>query len=132
MTDLLFVYGSLSSAVDHPQGQRLRREATLVGPAAIQGRLFRLSWYPGLTSSDDPADIVYGEVYRLDTPAASLRWLDEYEGIEPSARSVASSDAYERLVCRVRVADVFLDAWVYLYRGDTSALQRVADGRWRG
>jgi hypothetical protein len=35
----LFVYGSLLSAIGHPMGERLRREATLVGSASVSGRL---------------------------------------------------------------------------------------------
>jgi gamma-glutamylcyclotransferase (GGCT)/AIG2-like uncharacterized protein YtfP len=133
MTDLLFVYGSLVSAVAHPKGERLRREASLLGAATLQARLYRVSWYPGITLSDDAADLVHGEVYRLATPGASLRWLDEYEGIAPGASSVAPTDDYERRVCRVNLdAGREHEAWVYLYQRDTRALERVVDGRWRG
>ncbi len=133
MVDLLFVYGSLVSAVAHPQGERLRREATLLGAATLQARLYRVSWYPGIELSGDAADIVHGELYRLTTPETSLRWLDEYEGIAPGLTSVAPTDDYERRLCRVRLhAGDAHEAWVYLYRGDTRGLERVLDGRWRG
>ena len=41
MNPHLFVYGSLMSAAAHAMGERLRREARLVGEATIQGRLHR-------------------------------------------------------------------------------------------
>jgi gamma-glutamylcyclotransferase (GGCT)/AIG2-like uncharacterized protein YtfP len=133
MTDLLFVYGSLVSAVAHPMGEQLRREAGLLGAAMLQARLYRVSWYPGIALSDDAADIVHGELYRLTSPEPSLRWLDEYEGIAAGATSVAPTDDYERRICRVHVATgAAHDAWVYLYRRETRALERVVDGRWRG
>jgi gamma-glutamylcyclotransferase (GGCT)/AIG2-like uncharacterized protein YtfP len=133
MSDLLFVYGSLVSAIAHPQGERLRREATLLGGATLQARLYRVSWYPGVALSRDPADVVHGELYRLTPPAQALDWLDEYEGIKLGATSVAPNDEYERRVCRVHTADAAAhEAWVYLYRRDTAARERVPDGRWRG
>ncbi len=132
MSDLLFVYGSLVSAAAHPKGERLRREATLQGPAMLQARLYRVSWYPGIALSSDAEDIVHGELYRLTSPEASLRWLDEYEGIAPGALSVAPSDDYERRLCAVRALGETHDAWVYLYRKDMSALERVMTGRWLG
>jgi gamma-glutamylcyclotransferase (GGCT)/AIG2-like uncharacterized protein YtfP len=133
MSELLFVYGSLVSAVAHPKGERLRREAALLGPATLQAQLYRVSWYPGITLSDDPADLVLGELYRLAAPSQSLAWLDEYEGIAPGATSVAPTDDYERRACIVRSQDGQSHrAWVYLYRRETVRLERVMDGRWRG
>lgn len=131
MQDLIFVYGSLLTRAAHPMGDKLRREATLVGAASIQGRLYRVSWYPGVVLSDNPADHVYGEVYRLAEPLASLRWLDEYEGITPGPTGVAESDQYERRIVRVRLeSGEPLDAWMYLYRRPVTDLERVASGHW--
>ena len=131
LLQLLFVYGSLVSRIAHPQGERLRLEATLIGAATLQGRLYRVSWYPGVTLSDDAADVVHGEIYRVS--AATLARLDEYEGVTSGATSVASADEYVRQRCAVRDADGAPDeAWVYLYRRDTRHLAYVDDGRWQG
>lgn len=131
MTDCIFVYGSLLSTIAHPMGERLRREASLVGDAAIPARLFRVSWYPAVTL--DPSGTVHGEVYRLRTPAATLAWLDEYEGIVPGPTGVAESDEYERRVITVRLDDgVAMEAWTYLYRRSTGGMAEVASGRWTG
>lgn len=134
MPDLLFVYGSLLSGIAHPQGERLRREADLLGPARLQGRLFRVSWYPGVTTCDDAADIVHGELYRLRDPSSALRWLDEYEGVTAGATTVASLDDYARSIHRITAAGdgAVYDAWVYVFQQDTNGLVRVTDGRWRG
>ena len=131
MPDLLFVYGSLLARIAHPQGERLRRESTLVGPATLQARLYRVSWYPGVALSGDPRDLVHGEIYRLGQP--TLAWLDEYEGVTAGASSVAPAEEYARRRCQVRDgAGAAHDAWVYLYQRDTVGLAHVASGRWVG
>ena len=108
----LFVYGSLLSAIGHPNSKRLAREARLVGTASMQGQLYAIDWYPGAvepdfdaspdgaasaagtaetTRTDSPApndlhDVIWsgirGEVYLLSDPESSLAWLDAYEGID--------------------------------------------------
>jgi gamma-glutamylcyclotransferase (GGCT)/AIG2-like uncharacterized protein YtfP len=127
MNPHLFVYGSLMSTARHRMGERLRAEARLVGAATIQGRLYRVSWYPGAVECADPEQRVHGEVYALDNPGQALAWLDAYEGV------VAGSDAgeYERVE---RTAQLWtgeeLTAWIYLLRKDVAGFSLVRDGRW--
>ena len=128
MTSYLFVYGSLTSIVGHPMGDRLRQEAQLLGEAAITGRLFRVSWYPAAVDADDPVSLVHGEVYALADPGPTLEWLDTYEGIVAGA----PDSEYARVERPARLASgKTLTAWVYLYRKDVRRLQAVPDGRWR-
>ena len=128
MNPNLFVYGSLMSTARHPMGERLRAEARLIGPATIQGRLYRVSWYPGAVESADPQQRVHGEVYALDDPGRALAWLDAYEGIVPGNEAAGE---YQRMQQPVRLAtNAELAAWVYLYRNDVTAFTSVPDGRW--
>ena len=128
MNPYLFVYGSLLSTAGHPMGARLRRESRLIGEAALPGRLYRISQYPGLVEDPDAQPWVAGEVYELSNPTASLHWLDAYEGIVPGA---AGSDEYERVERLLRlVSGEDLMAWVYLYRKPVTGLQLIASGRW--
>ena len=128
MNPYLFVYGSLLSTAGHPMGARLRRESRLIGEAALPGRLYRISQYPGLVEDPDAQPWVAGEVYELSNPTASLHWLDAYEGIVPGA---AGSDEYERVERLLRlVSGEELMAWVYLYRKPVAGLQLIASGRW--
>lgn len=132
MNPHLFVYGSLVSSVAHPMGERLRRESMLLGPARLQGRLYKVDWYPGVVRSDDAADIVHGEVYRLTAPASSLAWLDEYEGVARGPSSVTARDEYIRLETPVALdGGREILVWTYLYQRDVSRLARVESGRWR-
>jgi gamma-glutamylcyclotransferase (GGCT)/AIG2-like uncharacterized protein YtfP len=133
MSDLLFVYGSLLTRIGHPQGERLRRDASLIGDATLRGRLFRVSWYPGVVRSDTPGDLVHGEVYRLYDPVASLAWLDAYEGIVAGPESVAALDEYVRTICDVRLSDgTEAQAFVYIYQRAVDTLVRLEGGRWIG
>jgi gamma-glutamylcyclotransferase (GGCT)/AIG2-like uncharacterized protein YtfP len=128
MNPYLFVYGTLLSAAGHPMGARLRRESRLVGEASMPGRLYRISQYPGLVEEAAAQPWVAGEVYALNHPAASLTWLDAYEGIVPEAGARNEYERVERLVRLVSGEE--LTAWVYLYRQPVAGLQVIASGRW--
>ncbi len=128
-TDLLFVYGTLLSGIDHPMGRRLRREARLVGPARVRGRLYRVSWYPGVVDGVQ-GEVVHGELYRLADPGGTLLWLDEFEGVTRGASSVTAPREYGRVVRDVTGPDGPVRAWVYLYRGVVVEARREHAGRW--
>lgn len=136
----LFVYGTLMSHTATEKARQLMAEAQSLGPATIVGRLYRISWYPGLVEG---AGTVHGEVFQLRDPARSLAWLDAYEGITPAslhapaAQEPASTtrsappDEYERVLREVTLASgTPLQAWVYVYRNDVSGCFPVAEGRW--
>lgn len=128
MNPHLFVYGSLMSTAGHPMGARLQAEARLIGAATLAGRLYRVSWYPGVVESTDPEQRVHGEVYALADPVRALAWLDAYEGVVPGSEEAAE---YRRLERPVRLATgQEIAAWVYLFQSDVAGLTLVSDGRW--
>ena len=79
ISDRLFVYGTLMRGFDHPMAKLLSRSADFIGEAHCRGRLYLVKHYPGLVLSDDPADIVFGELYRLRERDALLGEFDMYE-----------------------------------------------------
>ena len=79
ISDLLFVYGTLMRGFDHPMAKLLAGNAEFLGPAQCRGRLYLVKHYPGLVASDDDADIVHGELFRLREREAMLREFDMYE-----------------------------------------------------
>jgi gamma-glutamylcyclotransferase (GGCT)/AIG2-like uncharacterized protein YtfP len=128
MNPHLFVYGTLLSGAQHPMGGRLRREAHLVGQAHTRGRLYRIAHYPGLVESSGAEDVVHGEVYALNSPATTLRWLDAYEGIRSGP---GSTSEYQRTERQVHLASgQALTAWIYLYRWDVGRFAHISGGRW--
>ena len=128
MNPQLFVYGTLLSGAQHPMGARLGRESRLLGAASIAGcRLYSLGRYPGLVETTDAGGLVHGEVYALNSPTVSLKWLDAYERISPDN----TDNDYERCERMVSLASGGeLRAWVYLYRASIEGFPLIADGRW--
>jgi len=118
MPELLFIYGTL-----HPERApaAIAPTARLLKPfarATIRGRLYDLGAYPGVHLSDDPNDIVCGQLFQLpDEPAVLaqtvLARFDEYEDFRPA-------DLANSLFLRRRTLATLEDGtqepcWVYVY-----------------
>jgi gamma-glutamylcyclotransferase (GGCT)/AIG2-like uncharacterized protein YtfP len=126
MQDHLFVYGTLMRGFDHPMAKLLSRSAEFIGEARCRGRLYLVKHYPGLVLSDDASDVVFGELFCLHTPEASLVTFDDYEGCGPGV----ASPQYLRQVLPVMLDDgAVSEAWTYLYNRPVSKLPRIASGR---
>src|SRR5260370_1911402 len=127
MQDRLFVYGTLMRGFDHPMAELLSRRAEFIGEARCQGRLYLVKHYPGLVLSDDPDEVVFGELYRLRVPHELLRELDMYEAC---GEGFAEPTEYVRQTLSVtsdgRTAE---EAWTYVYNWPVTRLPRIASGR---
>jgi gamma-glutamylcyclotransferase (GGCT)/AIG2-like uncharacterized protein YtfP len=126
-SDHLFVYGTLMRSFDHPMAQLLSRSADFVGEARCHGRLYLVKHYPGLVLSDDPAETVFGELYRLRHPAELLRELDMYEAC---GDGFAEPTEYVRRMLQVTLNDQTAgEAWTYIYNWPITHLPRIVSGR---
>jgi gamma-glutamylcyclotransferase (GGCT)/AIG2-like uncharacterized protein YtfP len=127
ISDCLFVYGTLMRGFDHPMAQLLSRSADFVGEARCQGRLYLVKHYPGLVLSGDPADIVFGELYRLRQPVELLREFDMYEAC---GEGFAEPTEYVRQMLPVaNDGGATSEAWSYLYNWPVAHLPRIDSGR---
>ena len=128
--DNLFVFGTLLSGYDHPMARRLAREAELLGPGRCCGRLYLVGHYPGMVLSDDPADQVFGELYRLREPRQLLRVLDDYEGCgEGSAEPTEFVRRLHAVTLDGDASEATMEAWVYLFNRPVEHLPRIVSGR---
>lgn len=119
----LFVYGTLMSGGENHR--LLAPHADLIGPGRMRGRLVVVDYYPGLVDSDDPAETVAGEVWRLLEPDI-LPGLDEFEGC------TEVPPLFVRASRTVTIdGEVPLAAWVYVYARSTSGLRPIPSGDWR-
>jgi gamma-glutamylcyclotransferase (GGCT)/AIG2-like uncharacterized protein YtfP len=126
-SDRLFVYGTLMRGFDHPMAQLLSRSADFVGDARCRGRLYLIKHYPGLVASDDPTEIVFGELYRLRQPEALLREFDMYEAC---GEGFAEPTEYIRRMLPVMSGEgAASEAWTYIYNWPVTGLPRIASGR---
>ncbi len=126
MLDRLFVYGTLMRGFDHPMAQLLSRGADLIGEARCRGRLYLVTHYPALVLSGDPADVVFGELYRLRAPDELLREFDMYEAC---GEGFAAPTEYVRQMLSVTLEGGATEAWTYVYNWPVAHLARIASGR---
>jgi gamma-glutamylcyclotransferase (GGCT)/AIG2-like uncharacterized protein YtfP len=126
-SDRLFVYGTLMRGFDHPMARLLSTNADFIGEAKCRGRLYLVKHYPGLVLSDDPADIVCGELFRLREREAMLREFDMYEAC---GEGFAQPTEYLREMLQVALDDgAVSEAWTYVYNWPLTQLPRIASGR---
>jgi gamma-glutamylcyclotransferase (GGCT)/AIG2-like uncharacterized protein YtfP len=125
-SDNLFVYGTLMRGFDHPVAQLLSRSADFIGEARCRGRLYLVTHYPALVLSDDPAEIVFGELFRLRAPQELLREFDMYEAC---GEGFAEPTEYIRQMLSVTLEDGTAEAWTYVYNWPVAHLTRIMSGR---
>jgi gamma-glutamylcyclotransferase (GGCT)/AIG2-like uncharacterized protein YtfP len=127
ISDRLFVYGTLMRGFDHPMARLLSANADFIGEAKCRGRLYLVKHYPGLVLSDDRADVVFGEVFRLRERDALLREFDMYEAC---GEGFAQPTEYVRQMLPVTLGDgAASQAWTYVYNWPVTNLPRIASGR---
>jgi gamma-glutamylcyclotransferase (GGCT)/AIG2-like uncharacterized protein YtfP len=127
ISDRLFVYGTLMRGFDHPMAKLLSRSADFIGEATCRGRLYLIKHYPGLVLSDDPADTVSGELYRLRDRDALLGEFDMYEACGAGFQAPTE---YVRQMLNVTLHDGSAsEAWTYVYNWPVTGLPRIASGR---
>jgi gamma-glutamylcyclotransferase (GGCT)/AIG2-like uncharacterized protein YtfP len=112
---------------DHPMAKLLSRSADFMGGARCRGRLYLVKHYPGLVLSDDPREVVFGELYRLRARDALLREFDMYEAC---GEGFPEPTEYIRQMLRVTLDDgTASEAWTYVYNWPVTRLPRIASGR---
>lgn len=126
-SDLLFVYGTLMRGFDHPMARLLSANADFLGEASCRGRLYKVKHYPGLVLSDEAADVVFGELYRLRAVEDLLREFDMYEAC---GEGFPEPTQYVRRLLSVALADGSTsEAWTYLYNWPVERLPLITSGR---
>jgi gamma-glutamylcyclotransferase (GGCT)/AIG2-like uncharacterized protein YtfP len=120
--DYLFVYGTLMSSSDHQVAIRLRDQATLLGEAKVGGRLYDIGDYPGFIKTDNPDEIVFGQLMILHSDDIIYE-LDEYEGVPT---------LYTRILVKCNIYDYQVDAAIYHYQGDLNQADLIKNGRYMG
>ena len=127
MIDYLFVYGTLMRSSWHKMSRLLAQSAEFVGEATFQGRLYLIEDYPGIVASDDPAEQVFGEVYRLRHSTGVLAELDRYESCGPG---FSEPTEYLREVRLVQLTGGgTLEANMYVYNWPVQESHRILSGR---
>lgn len=120
----LFVYGTLRRGCEAPMQALLAQRADWAGTGTIAGLLYDVGDYPAAVPAGTGAR-VHGDLYRV-ADSDLLARLDEYEGCDATS---PPPHEYRRVVLPVTRADgACVDAWVYLYAHDVSALVPIPSG----
>lgn len=126
-TDLthLFVYGTLT------QGLGLANKlanATFLGHGLTQGTLYDLGSFPGFKATDNAENVVYGELYQVDTQ--TLKTLDRIEGYYPD--QVDDSMYVRETIPVVSFQDArTVHAQVYVYQREVNPERQIFHGDYR-
>lgn len=125
MASRIFVYGSLRTGSGHAMAAWLAAHAVPEGAGRVQGRLYRVSWYPALVVAEgDAASWVQGEVFRLPSPTL-LRTLDAYEDVRGQP-----TDEYRRELVTVWQGERRVQAWAWVWQRAVAELEPITGGDW--
>lgn len=111
--EYIFVYGSLRKGFSSPARGVLDDHTEFFGEATFPGKLYQIDWYPGVVPSDQPDDLVYGEVYEIIDREEVLSKLDRYEGcsdVDPTPHVFIR----KKMPVQLKKGGELM-AWVYLY-----------------
>jgi pyruvate carboxylase len=126
--EYLFAYGTLTCGTGHRDVDLVVATCCVpVAMASVQGRLYNLGDYPGMVRSADPAERVYGVLFRLQRPQQCLATLDRYEGFMPQ-RLAGSEFVRVRTTALAFPGNRATIAWCYLYNGSVRYRQVIARG----
>ena len=127
ISDRLFVYDTLMRGYAHPMARLLSANADFLGEARCRGRLYLVKHYPGLVLSDNPTELVHGELYCLHAPEALLTEFDMYEAC---GEGFPEPTQYLRRMLPLTLADGSAsEAWTYIYNWPVEKLARIESGR---
>jgi gamma-glutamylcyclotransferase (GGCT)/AIG2-like uncharacterized protein YtfP len=123
----LFVYGTLRRDPSHDMFHLLARAARFLGEAEVQGRLYDLGAYPGMTLTNDDR-LVKGELYEIHSERwqETIRQLDEYEGCSEADHP---PHEYRRELVDARLeTGERLSAWSYVLNRPSASLPKISSG----
>ncbi len=125
MIRYLFVYGTLRPAIAKPWMKSLLDRMKPLGPGRVVGRLFDLGPYPGAVLDVNAGSAVVGELLELPDDDSLLAALDEYEGFLPEDLGLS---LFLREKCMVDTGLQNIEAWIYVFNGDTKTATIITDG----
>jgi len=124
--EYLFVYGTLRRGATSPMDKLLARHCEFSSEAFIQGVLYDIGGYPGVTESAKPADKVYGDLYKVQWATQMWPKLDYYEHC---SNAYVKPHQYARKKRPVSLENgETIQAWVYLFNWKTGGLFKITSG----
>jgi gamma-glutamylcyclotransferase (GGCT)/AIG2-like uncharacterized protein YtfP len=121
----VFVYGTLRRG-----GSNAHRMAgaKFLGSGAVRGRLYRVSWYPGVVLDAAGDGSVRGDLWEI--PAEILPALDAFEGVPPGETEGAEYRRVRVIVEASASEGPAREAWMWEWIGGVEGLEEMPGGDW--
>ena len=126
-SDYLFVYGTLLKGFNSYMSKFLDKNSEFVGEGYFNGKLFKVSWYPGAVLSKIASGRVYGHIFKIHDHIKTFKILDDYEGVGEATAEYPNE--YRRELIETFLNDgTILRTWVYVYNNATDHLRLIISG----
>lgn len=104
----------------------LQKNATPVGEAFFQGKLFDTGNYPAIIPSENPDDQVWGDLFALKNIETVFSKLDHYEGYDTG--NVENSLFVRKKLSVKPENKKELESWIYIYNRSVDQFNRIEEG----
>lgn len=127
---LIFVYGSLKKGFSN---HSLISPFKQVAKGTIQGRMYSLGAFPAIVLSDNPEELVHGEIYDVNTEYG-LKTIDSLEGYNPDRKD---NHFYLRVPtkCKTNTGEIIeVNVYCFAPEEESKSLNlrtKVDDGIWK-
>ena len=124
--EFIFVYGTLRKEASSSMSQVLSSYCDFYSKGYMQGQMYEAGGYPGVVESGNPEDVIYGDIFSINSPGILLPILDEYE---ECTDDFPLPHEYVRKKMSISMPDgSSLSAWVYVYNHDVAGFKLVESG----
>lgn len=124
--EFIFVYGTLRKDATLNKHYMLEPHCSYYSEATMQAKLYDVDGYPGAILSDNPTDIVYGDVYKITNSAFMFSQLDHYESCSDN---YPKPQEYRREKLNISLSNGRkISAWVYLFNHNILNLKQIVSG----
>jgi gamma-glutamylcyclotransferase (GGCT)/AIG2-like uncharacterized protein YtfP len=122
---LLFVYGTLKREGIFHNELSNKPGVTYLGNAHIKGKLYKLHGeeFPAAIPSSEPNSFVYGQLFSMKHPDATLPALDDFEEVDRGL--------FHRELVNVWFEGARRKAWAYFYNQHVDKNQLVESGTYK-
>lgn len=121
MSNIIAVYGTLRYG---ESANGLMKGCRYLGKDHVRGKLYSLGSFPALKRSDEEADKVVVDLYKLPNQLV-LQGLDRYEGYYPAE---PDQSLYKRVLSLTEEGNA--EVWVYEYVFEPPENSRIKNGDW--
>ena len=126
-SEYIFVYGTLRDDIKNSNHQLIAKYTQYIGFGFVKGKLYRISWYPGVILERSRKNKVYGKIYQIKKPFNKklLKIVDNYE---ECSNKFPRPHEFTRAITTAYLNGIKLKVWIYTYNLETKGLEAIESG----